>query len=80
MCAKYYKDDDELFAMLRSERERECFTVINRGKAWYDMLTLEQESELKQWYEDWLNVTETKVLPIKPKWLNDKLKQGGDIL
>lgn len=58
---------------LRQRRERECFPVINRGKAWYDLLTIEQEAELKQWYSDWLNVTETGKVPKKPAWLNDKL-------
>ncbi len=79
MAVKYYKDD-EFINLLRRRRELECFSVINRGKAWYDLLTLDQESELKQWYEDWLNVTETKVIPIRPNWLYDKLTQGGDIL
>lgn len=58
---------------LRDLRKRECFAVINRGKAWYDLLTLEQEAELKQWYADWLHVTETKIVPKKLSWLNDKL-------
>ena len=56
-------------ATLRSTREKECFHVVNRGKAWYDTLTAEQEDELKQWYKEWLDVTETKVKPTKPEWL-----------
>lgn len=59
--------------VLRDRRRRECFPIINRGKAWYDLLTIEQEAELKDWYAQWLKVTETLVAPIRPSWLNDKL-------
>lgn len=56
-------------ADFRRTREKECFPVVNRGKVWYDTLTAEQEDELKQWYKEWLDVTETKVKPTKPEWL-----------
>ena len=56
-------------AFLRQLRAVHCFPVINRGKLWYDNLTEEQHQELDKWYEDWLNVTETKVIPDKPSWL-----------
>ena len=72
-----HKDDNEL---LRKARERDCFSVINRGKAWYDLLTLEQEAELKEWYAAWLNVTETKVIPTAPSWLNKKLNTEVEYL
>lgn len=72
--------DDELIAHLRKERERICFPIINRGKFWYDNLTNEQYSELKKWYEDWLNVTETKVIPITPKWVYKKIENEEIIL
>jgi len=55
--------------ILRSRREYECFRYINRGNAWYDLLTEQQKIELKEWYQAWLNVTETKVIPEKPSWL-----------
>lgn len=54
---------------LRHLREIYCFSVINRGKLWYDNLTEEQTLELDKWYKDWLNVTETKVIPEKPEWI-----------
>lgn len=54
---------------LREKREKECFSVINRGKLWYDNLTQEQLEELNKWYNDWLNVTETLVEPVKPEWI-----------
>lgn len=58
---------------LRNLRAKECFTVVNRGKLWYDCLSMEQLSELNDWYFAWLDVTETKVIPAKPEWLNKKL-------
>lgn len=60
---------------LKKRREEECFSVINRGKMWYDQLTEEQYLELRQWYFDWLNVTETRIIPTRPAWLNQKLEQ-----
>ena len=54
---------------LRTLRETECFSVINRGQLWYSMLTTEQIEELKKWYEEWLNVTDTLIVPEKPIWL-----------
>lgn len=60
---------------LRKQRKDECFSVINRGKLWYDTLSYEQLAELKNWYFDWLDVTKTLVVPAKPKWLNDKIER-----
>ena len=65
-----HENNDELYRKLR---ERDCFPVINRGKAWYDLLTVDQEWELKRWYVDWLNVTETHIIPVKPSWLDSRL-------
>lgn len=64
---------------LRARRETECFPVINRGKLWYDRLTPEQEQELDAWYNAWLDVTETKVAPVAPSWINEKLNEEGII-
>lgn len=64
---------------LRAQRETECFPVINRGKLWYDRLTPEQEQELDAWYNAWLSVTETKVAPVAPSWINEKLNEEGII-
>ena len=55
--------------ILRSRREYECFIYINRGGPWYDLLTETQKQELKDWYQAWLDVTTTKVIPEKPSWL-----------
>lgn len=61
--------EEEILDNLRARREEECFSVINRGKLWYDNLEPSQLYELQIWYEDWLDVTETKVIPVKPSWL-----------
>lgn len=54
---------------LRSLRETNCFSIINRGQAWYNTLTPEQLQELEEWYHAWLNVTDTREVPAKPEWL-----------
>lgn len=54
---------------LRIQREKECFPIINRGQLWYSMLTAAQYTELQTWYQAWLDVTETLVIPEKPSWL-----------
>jgi hypothetical protein len=54
---------------IRQRREQECFSVINRGTLWYEMLTEAQKEELKTWYQAWLDATDTRVMPDKPVWL-----------
>lgn len=54
---------------LRVQREVECFSIINRGALWYNTLTEEQLVELNTWYNAWLDITETKVIPVKPSWI-----------
>lgn len=53
----------------RKRREVECFPIINRGRLWYDTLSEEQLSELKTWYQAWLDGTNTQTIPEKPEWL-----------
>lgn len=53
----------------RQLREKECFPIINRGTLWYDQLTEDQKIELKNWYNQWLDVTETMIIPERPSWL-----------
>lgn len=53
----------------RLRREKECFSVINRGQLWYEGIGLTQMLELRKWYKAWLDVTETMVVPEKPAWL-----------
>ena len=55
---------------LRARREAECFPVINRGQLWYEKLSDEQRAELSAWYQDWLDVTETKTAPQEPEWID----------
>lgn len=59
-------DDDSL----RERRKRECFNIVdNRSQLWWNKLTEIQREEIEMWYETWLNVTETRVIPKKPLWL-----------
>ena len=59
---------------LRTRRERECFSIINRGTLWYDLLTDQQKADLNIWYIEWLNVTETKQVPEIPESLAEVIK------
>lgn len=63
LASKLQKDE------LRITRSRDCFSVINRGALWYKKLTDEQKAELEIWYQAWLDVTDTMVIPEKPEWL-----------
>lgn len=57
-------------ASLKHRRAKECFSIIdNRSQMWYNHLTAKQKEELEAWYQAWLDVTETKVIPVKPEWL-----------
>lgn len=60
--------DEMILAGLRIKRQK-AFDIINRGTVWYKTLDESQLTELNKWYQDWLNVTETKIEPIKPTWL-----------
>ena len=55
--------------ILRQRRQTECFSFVNRGQLWYATLSIAQIAELTAWYTAWLKVTETKVVPEKPAWL-----------
>ena len=61
--AEEAKDD------LRQQRSRICFPIINRGELWYNSLTSAQVTELSEWYQSWLDVTETKKVPDMPEWI-----------
>jgi hypothetical protein len=63
----YFKTPSDNY--LRFLRNQHCFSIINRGRLWYDTLNETQIEELKTWYMAWLDVTETKVIPDKPSWL-----------
>ncbi len=54
---------------LRDRRTLECFEVVNRGAVWYERLSENQKAELAEWYQAWLDVTQTKVVPERPAWL-----------
>ncbi|MCD8294660.1 MAG: hypothetical protein LUE27_05430 [Clostridia bacterium] len=54
---------------IRGDREKKCFSVINRGQFWFDTLTEEQTAELKEWYQEWLDAPQTLTEPDTPDWL-----------
>jgi hypothetical protein len=54
---------------IRDRRAKECFPIINRGELWYNTLTDEQLDELREWYHNWLDATETLSIPNKPEWI-----------
>ena len=55
---------------IRQLRVSKCFSYINRGQLWYDMLTAGQKAELKEWYISWLDAPATLTIPEKPVWLD----------
>ena len=65
---------EEQRAYIRQLRVSKCFSYINRGQLWYDMLTDEQKEELRTWYIAWLDAPATLIIPEPPKWLNDLTK------
>ncbi len=62
-------DNQHILDDLRFEREQQCFPIINRGQLWYEMLSETQVAELQLWYQAWLDVTETLLIPERPGWL-----------
>jgi hypothetical protein len=62
-------DDERINNNLRHKREKVCFPIINRGELWYSKLTEAQKDELGAWYQAWLDVTDTMVVPEAPAWL-----------
>lgn len=73
--------DEKYLEKLRKRREKECFPIVDRGPLWYDRLSIEQINELEDWYQAWLDVTETGVVPAVPSWVNDKfVKESEEIL
>lgn len=55
--------------IIRERRDKECFSVINRGELWYARLTEEQTKALDSWYSEWLCATDTLTIPEKPSFL-----------
>ena len=66
---EYEKED--LADAIRIRRNRECFSIINRGQIWYTRTvnTVEKLKELTEWYVAWLDAPSTLVVPEKPNWL-----------
>ena len=62
-------NEERIIDSLRSQREKACFPYINRGYSWYSKLTDAQKEELETWYQEWLDVTDTRTVPEAPEWL-----------
>ena len=62
-------DAERINNNLRHQRDKVCFPYINRGYIWYNKLTDAQKNELDVWYQAWLDVTDTMVVPETPAWL-----------
>ena len=72
--------EEEIKENLREQREYECFPIINRGQLWYSRLTSTQISELNIWYQAWLDVTITKIVPLKPAAINTKKIEHKEVI
>lgn len=59
---------------IRHRREKECFSVINRGQLWYETIGLSQLIELRKWYKAWRDATDTMVIPECPSWLEQVIE------
>lgn len=59
----------EIIDDIRHRREVECFPIVNRGHLWYEKLSKKKKEELEEWYQAWLDATNTGVVPEKPAWL-----------
>ena len=58
---------------LRKRREIECFSYTDRGELWYAEnvnISEERRSEFANWRDEWLKVTDTRIIPDKPSWLD----------
>lgn len=67
--SEYIKD------FYRARRAKNCFPIVNRGQVWYNHLSIEQKVDLNDWYENWLDVTETLLEPASLSWLNEKINK-----
>lgn len=66
--------------VIREQRNKICFPIINRGRLWYDRLTEEQVAELRDWYSAWLDAPDTLIAPKTPEWVNLKTTEEEILL
>lgn len=63
----YMSSDDNY---LRRRRQKACFKFLDgKSQMWYRMLSEDQTKELKKWYQAWLDVTDTHIIPKTPSWI-----------
>lgn len=65
--------DELVLQDIRIRRQEECFSIVDRSRAWYEAVyesfTDEQKTEFNNWYKAWLNAPDTRIIPKKPSWL-----------
>jgi hypothetical protein len=79
---KYYETlNGDKLNKLRRKRKWYCFNIINRGQVWYNTLTEQEQEELQEWYQEWLDITsdpdlnlDNPILPTPPAWLQPDIK------
>lgn len=62
---------------LRARRQKECFDIISHGSFIIKLLEnvadipsfTQRLNEFQQWYQGWLDVTETNIIPQYPTWI-----------
>lgn len=64
---------------LRAIRKQKCFEVLaSFNTFWYQKLTQEKRTELENWYNAWLDVTETLIIPKTPDWITKSVDEGEE--
>lgn len=55
---------------IRRKRSREFATYLDRSPYFFEKLSEEQDAELREWYQAWLDAPATLVIPDRPLWLD----------
>ena len=68
----YTNNNENIYKQaLKDYRQTHVFDIINRGNVWFNTLTIAQKAQLNTWYQSWLNVDTTLVVPETPTFLED---------
>jgi hypothetical protein len=55
---------------IRHRRQTECFNLIDaKSRLWWDSLSSEDYTLIKNWYKAWLDAPATKIIPELPESL-----------
>ena len=73
-----YDEQEDTFSLvpilseqaIRSRRQNECFNLIDtKSRLWWDSLSPEDYTLIKNWYKAWLDAPATKIIPELPESL-----------